>query len=192
MSAENGARAVVADAVSGVAARIAGERAAAEQISMFEVPTRHAGARAEALQSAIEHRRERGRPPGAVNKSTKIFRDYLLARGVNPLQAMMQWSLHTPTSLAAELGCTRLEAFDRLMDLWGDLAPYFGAKMVPVDDLGRAAPMMLMQFGRFGVPKEAGGRAPWEYLESEQNQALLDVTADVSHGDVSHEREKPA
>jgi hypothetical protein len=188
VSGDNGTAAVVGDLVSGVAAGIVGARAAAEgeQLPMFEVPTRHTGAHAEALQRALEHKRSRGRPPGAVNKSTKEFREWLLKRGVHPLQTMMQWALHSPTSLAAELGCTRLEAFDRLVALHEALAPYFASKMVPVDDEGRPVPFMMMQFGNFGAAPSAGGQAPWRYLDSEQNQALAPPQGPVSHGDVSH------
>jgi len=191
MSANDGARGVVADAISGAAAGIAEaeKSAAGEQLPMFEVPTRHTGARAAELQRAIEHKRERGRPPGATNKATAQMREYLLGRGINPLQAMMQWALHTPTSLAAELGCTRLEAFDRLRDLWAELAPYFSPKMVPLDGDGRPIPTFLMQFGAFGATPQAGGRAPWNYLEDQQ---VIDATPQVSHGAVSHEGEKPA
>ena len=192
MSADNGRAAVVAEAVNGVAAEIAGDRAAAagEQLPMFEAPTRFSGPRAGHLQRALEHKRSRGRPPGSVNKSTKAFREWMLARGVHPLQAMMQWALHSPTSLAAELGCTREEAFGHLRGLWADLAPYFASKMVPVDDEGRPVPMFMMQFGQFGAPKEAGGQPPWDYLKTLENQALPAPEDPVSHGDVSHGKAK--
>jgi len=191
LSGDNGADRVVADAVAGAGAEIAATRAAAagEQAELLELPSadpeRHAGELARAMTA---HRR--GRPPGAVNRSTKELREYLLRRGLNPLQAMMQWAMHSPESLARELSCTRLEAFDRLASLWRELAPYFASKMVPVDDTGRPVPLMLMQFGAFGAPKEAGGQAPWLYLDAEQNQALSDAAPIVSHGDVSHGTEK--
>jgi hypothetical protein len=189
MSGDNGRAAVVGEAITGAAARIAGERAAADgdQVEAFELPTRF-----DVTSPELDRARRRGRPPGAVNKSTKAFRDWILARGEHPLQWMMRWAGHTPESLARELNCTLVEAFDRLKALHEGLAPYFAAKMAPTDDQGRVAPQFFMQFGLFGAPQSAGGRAPWEYLESEQNRALLDVTPAVSHGDVSHAGEKTA
>lgn len=190
MTSGSGHAGVVAAAVKGVAEGIAAADAAAagEQIPMFEPPTRFADD-----DGAIERaRRQRGRPPGAANRSTKEFREWLLRRGEHPLQWMMRWASHTPESLARELGCTMLEAFDRLKALHQELAPYFAAKMVAVDDQGRPVPMMVMQFGQFGAPPSEGGKAPWLYLENEQNQPLGDAAANVSHGQVSHAGEKPA
>lgn len=198
MSAGDGARGVVAEAITGAVAGIADvqKSAAGEQLPMFDVPTRHTGARAAELQRAIEHKRDRGRPPGATNKATKAMREYLLGRGINPLQAMMQWALHTPTSLAAEIGCTRLEAFDRLKDLWAELAPFFAAKMVPVDDEGRPLPFFQFNFAGTAMAARPGASAepPWitALRQLEENQGLKDVTPQVSHGATSHEGEKPA
>jgi hypothetical protein len=185
MSAGTGQAGVVAEAVSGVGAEIASARAAAdgEIVDLFPLPGCERGVNDGAARERAIDARKRGRPPGAANKSTKDLREYLLRRGVNPLQAMMEWALHTPESLAAELGCTRLEAFDRLAGVWRELAPYFAAKMVPVDDEGRPLPMFAMQFGVFGGRPETGGQAPWLYL---QNQGLGDAASALSHGEPSH------
>jgi len=190
MSTDNGRAAVADAAITGAIERIASDRAAAdgEALELFELPGRTEDPRG-ARAIAIEHAK-RGRPPGAVNKSTAELRRYLLARGVNPLSALMQWAMHTPESLAAELGCTKLEAFDRLRAVWEGLAPYFMPKMVPVDNQGRAVPFFAMNFGLFGAAPAQGGKAPWTYLESEQNQALPAPSDDVSHGMVSHAGEK--
>lgn len=189
MSGDNGRAAVLGEALNGVDGVIASARAAAdgEELELFPLPGARAG---EAAAVRAIEAGKRGRPPGAVNKSTAELRKYLLARGVNPLQAMMQWALHTPESLANELGCTRLEAFDRLRALWEGLAPYFVPKMVPVDDAGRPIPVMLMQVGQFGAPKEAGGVAPWLYMEGEQNQALSAELGAVSNDAPSNDEQK--
>jgi hypothetical protein len=194
MSGDNGRAAVVAEAVNGVGDVIARARAAAdgEQLALLEAPATRGelGRSAGELAEELGRRRSRGRPPGAVNKSNAALREYLLARGVNPLQRLMEWALHDPDTLAIELGCTRLEAFRELRAVWEGLAPYFMAKMVPVDDQGRPVPVMLMQFGQFGAPREAGGKAPWLYLESEQNQPLSAAADPVSDGAVSDGAEK--
>jgi hypothetical protein len=194
MSADNGRAAVVGEAVNAVGDVIASARAAAagDQLELLEAPATRGelGRSAAELAEELGRRRSRGRPPGAVNKSTAELRNYLLARGVNPLQRIMEWSLHDPDTLAIELGCTRLEAFRELRALWEGLAPYFASKMVPVDDQGRPVPVMLMQFGAFGAPREAGGKAPWLYLESEQNQSVGAAADPVSDGGVSDGSEK--
>jgi len=175
---------------SGALEKIRGD-AAGEQLGMFPVPSRFTGKRREALQGAIEHRRKAGRPAGARNKSTEELRRYLLARGADPLQCLVEWSLHTPTSLAAELQCTRLEAFDRLKDLWKEAAPFFYGKAVSVDGEGNAVPFFQMNFGGAQGPGQAlppwlyqGGPPPIKRLE---NQPLAAPEDPVSHGDVSHE-----
>ena len=73
------------------------------------------------------------------------LREYLLKRGVNPIALMMQWGLHSPTTLAAELGCSRLEAFRELRAVWAELGPYFASKLVAVDDQGKPAQNVMIR-----------------------------------------------
>lgn len=216
MGAEVGKRAVIGEALAQAGGALVAERAAVagEQLTLLPVPTRFTGARGAHVAAALDARDRAGRPPGAINKSTKELREYLLARGVHPLQRMMEWMRHTPTSLAAELGCTRLEAFDRLRDLWRDSAPYFAPKLVPTDESGREVPFFQMIVGGQHAHLGAGGGAvPWldpvtggawgasgavveasaapsePGAEIEQNQALGGEGPPVSHADKSHEDE---
>lgn len=187
MSSTEGRAGVVAEAVNGAVSEIArADRAAdGEQLEAFALPTKFADGdprRGEQLERA----RRAGRPAGAVNRSTKAFREYLLARGVNPLEQMMRWALHTPESLSTELACTQLEAFRELKSLWGELAPYFAAKVAPTDDAGRTVPQIMMVFGGAGAPGGAPGAPPWAYLEGERNQPVSEAPPEVSHGAVSH------
>lgn len=198
MGAELGKAAALGDAMVAASAELAGAKAVAdgEQMPLFDIPTRFSGVRVDPaddrgarVERAAEMHRK-GRPPGAVNKSTADLRKWLLARGVNPLQQMMRWSMHTPESLAAEFGCTQLEAFRELRGMWGELAGYFAAKVVPVDDQGNAVPFFQMLIG--GAAASAPGqtaRPPW-LAESEQNQGVIDAVAEVSHGGVSHGERK--
>lgn len=188
MTAEKGRAGVVAEAVNGAVAEIArADRAAAgEQIPLFELPTRFAGDRAAEQLERVARTRGPGRPPGAENRSTAQFREYLLKRGVHPLEQMMRWALHTPESLASELECTKLEAMRELRALWDSLAPYFAAKVAPTDDQGRAVPQLMMVFGAGSGVQGAHGAPPWAYLETEQNQRLAEPAGDVSHAEVSH------
>lgn len=192
MGVEHGAAKVLGDAVGAASAALEkkSEAARGEQLPMFVVPTRFTGPRGEQVQRALEHQRRAGRPPGARNKSTEELKRYFLARGADPLQRLVEWGLHSPTSLAAELGCTRLEAFDRLVELWGEAAPFFYGKAVPVDGDGNAVPFFQMNFGGASSPGQAlppwlyeGGPAPMKTL---QNQPLETPADPVSHGDKSH------
>jgi hypothetical protein len=190
MSGDQGRAAVVADAVTGVAAGIAAaDRAAADaQMPMFEVPTRFHGPRADAVRAAVERRSGPGRPPGAVNKSTKAMREYLLARGVNPLVALARYALMPPDLLAQELGCSVIEAFREWRSLQEALAPYLFGKAVPIDDEGKPVPFLQMNVGGVLVAPGGDREPPWvtALREMQQNQGFLEPPKDVSHADMSH------
>jgi uncharacterized protein with von Willebrand factor type A (vWA) domain len=65
----------------------------------------------------------------------------------DPLERRFRYAMHTPETLAIELGCTKLEAFDRLEKLWADLSTYFYAQQAQVDGQGNAvAPRLTMVF----------------------------------------------
>lgn len=198
MGAELGKRAVMREAIKAAGGAVIEQRAAerGEQLTMLPVPGDRPG-RAARLRNQAARTNRAGRPPGATNQEVKALREYLLARGVHPLQRMMEWSMHTPTSLAAELGCSRLAAFDRLRELWRDAAPFFAPKLVPTDDQGREVPTFELIIGGQHLHAHAAGpAAPWIYdggpvvEESEQNQALPSSEPDVSQDNVSHEDDK--
>jgi hypothetical protein len=178
----------------------AARAAEGEQIAMFAVPTRHTGNRKDSLQRGLEERhRDPGRPAGSQNAMTAKFREYLLARGVNPLEQMMRWSMHTPVSLATELKCTPYEAFLVLRDLWKELAPYFAARLAPVDGKGNAVPATFMMVAGGGVVGAGDPNfRPWDYMktveaapqETQQNQPLPEPAYAVSHDAVSHKEAK--
>jgi hypothetical protein len=104
--------------------------------------------------------------------------------------------MHTPESLAAELKCSRAEAFDRLERIRQDLRPYFYAKQAPIDAEGKPVPGLTVQIAAQGGPQTSRSGAdvpPWLYLQSEpapdaateQNQRLIDVSPSVSHAEPS-------
>jgi len=192
MVSDNGHRGVMGAAVADAAAELERrqEAAAGEQLPMFAVPTRFA-ASADELQAAAERdRRGPGRPPGARNRSTRELRTYLLSRGADPLEQSVRWLMHTPESLARELNCTQLEAFDRLQTMRRDALPYLYGKVGLVDDDGKPVPMLFMQIGGSSAAPGATA-APWDYMNPadpprEQNQALSVTVNGVSHDDKSH------
>jgi hypothetical protein len=88
---------------------------------------------------AIEQVRRAGRPKGATNKRTGVWRDYLLSRYAHPLEVLAQTYSRPVEALAAELGCSRKEAFDSQIRAAAELAPYIESKMpvaVAVDARG--------------------------------------------------------
>lgn len=140
---------------------------------------------ARALEAVRADRR--GRPAGAKNLATRQALDFIRRVLGDPLIDRARWAMHTPETLARELGCSRLEAFDRLDRMRADLARYFYAPLAPVDDKGRpVVPFFAMQIGPAGAPGTAA-RPPWEY---EQIQEVSAAPPAVSHAAQSHEGDK--
>jgi hypothetical protein len=185
-------------AVAAVLAQAAGA-APIEQLELMPA-TRPSltSSQAERIATAIKHDR-RGRPPGAQNKTTREMLEFVRKLCGDPLERRFRYAMHTPETLAIELGCSKLEAFDRLEKLWADLSRYFYAQQAQVDGQGNSvAPRLTMVFpGQIAPANDPSGapQAPWLYIEGEnaetqQKQALLAAPGDVSHGDVSHEADK--
>jgi hypothetical protein len=182
-------------AVAAVIAAAAGAAPAAEQLELM--PATRASLsenQQERIATAIKHDR-RGRPPGAQNKSTREMLEFVRKLCGDPLERRFRYAMHTPETLAIELSCSKLEAFDRLEKLWADLSRFFYAQQAQVDGQGNAVtPRLTMVFpGQIAPANDADGapRPPWEYLkvinaEVQQNQGFLASPNGVSHGDVSH------
>lgn len=158
----------------------------AEQLDFLPIPTRASLTDSETARIDAAVKRDRaGRPKGARNKTTREMLDFVRKTMGDPLMRRFQYAEHTPESLAIELGCTRLEAFDRLDRMWAELARFFYAQQAPTDGQGNAvAPRLTVVFGGQNAPQIGPGgapRAPWMYLdgdpqpnaEMQQNQALL-------------------
>jgi hypothetical protein len=163
-----------------------------EQLDMLMPPTRASltPRETERIEATIKHDR-RGRPPGARNKTTREMLEFVRKTMGDPLLERFRWAAHTPESLSIVLGCTKLEAFDRLDKIRSELARYFYAQMAQVDGQGNAVtPRLTMVFPGQSAPQigaDGAPQPPWMYIaESQQNQSLLASTTDVSHGDVSH------
>ncbi|KPG01798.1 hypothetical protein IP86_03030 [Rhodopseudomonas sp. AAP120] len=189
------------EAVLAAAARAEARTGGAEVQFDLLPPTRfhpvdHEGEHRKMAERVATNRR--GRPPGAQNKTTREMLDFVRKTIGDPLLESARWLLHTPESLAAELGCDVAEAFDRLEKIRSDLRPYFYAKQAPVDAQGKPVPGLTMMFSGQGGPQIAADgtpRPPWLYLQdldapSEQNQRLIDVSPSVSNGDAQGRTEK--
>jgi hypothetical protein len=82
---------------------------------------------------AVDRQRgRRGRPPGALNKRNQKFREQLLAIAPHPALALAR-AYSTPVeTLAAQLGCSLLEAAQLGIRAAAELLPYIESKQ-PVD-----------------------------------------------------------
>lgn len=176
-------------AVAGELAAAAVPEPEAEQLDFLPTrfgPDHEPDRRERALASVRAHRR--GRPPGARNVATSRMLDVCRRVFGDPVMETFRWAQHTPESLAAELGCTKLEAFDRLDAIRARLEKLFYATRAPVDGDGNAvAPVFSMTIG--GADAAQDTRPPW-LRGSEQNQQVIEHGPAVSHGDVSHDEGK--
>jgi hypothetical protein len=172
--------------------------APAEQQLELMPPTDHEPGSPRAMAIAELVRRDRaGRPPGAQNVKTRDAVDFIRKVLGDPLIERARWAGHTPASLALALGCTKLEAFDRLDRMRADLARFMYAPLAPVDAQGNpVVPFFAMQIGGAGPVAPGVSSAPWVYdggpgiEESQQNQGVSAVPDGVSHAPVSHEDTK--
>jgi hypothetical protein len=80
-------------------------------------------------------RRGPGRPPGARNKRTQEWAEFLLARNASPLEVLMQIANARVDDLARQLGCKRLEALQEKRLAAIALVPYLHQKMPLAVDL---------------------------------------------------------
>lgn len=139
-------------------------------------------------QMVASVRRDRaGRPPGAKNVATRDAVAFIRRLMGDPLIESARWAMHTPESLARELDCSKLEAFDRLEKIRADLRRFVYAPMSPVDDQGNVVPPQFnLVIGGGNAAVVSAGGAPWEYLKPQQNQSLGQPAGDVSHAELSH------
>jgi hypothetical protein len=185
--ATNGVKGVVAESVGELGAAIEAARLEPDQVELFaQLPSRFAGD--ERAAQELRARRGRGRPPGAQNRMTSDMRDFLRARGFDPMLWKVGWAQHTPESLAKELNCTTAEAFDRLDKLYGELLGYFYGKVAPVSENGEAVPFLVLQgYAGAGLAPDA---PPWlqdpRRRQIEQKQGLSDQDSEKSQGAESH------
>jgi hypothetical protein len=169
-------------------------RAAGEQQSLFPAPTRFTGPRADHLNLALREHHGPGRPAGSANKSTEEWRQFLLGHGVSPLVQMMRYSLMTPTALAAELQCSRADAFDRLKSLWVELAPYTNQQLPrAVEIAGASAGMLVLGVITADQKRDIEQNFGPEALrlvenKGEQNQSVMIDVTPQSHGEKSHDK----
>lgn len=80
----------------------------------------------------------KGRPPGARNKRTVEFAEYLLNKYTSPAERLLQIASMSIEELVAATGCTRLEALQEQRLSLIPLLPYLHSKMpVSIDITNR-------------------------------------------------------
>lgn len=95
--------------------------------------------------TALLGTRRAGRPPGARNRKTREWVDYLLARYPSPLEGLLQLASTPVAVLAQALGCTPLEALQAQTRAREAALPYLHQKLpqeltvrdpdrIPLDD----------------------------------------------------------
>lgn len=191
MSAADGAGAVAA-----AVAQAAGDGAGDEQLELLP-PSRFAEGKPYHVEMVEAVRRHgAGRPPGARNIATRDAVAFIRRVIGDPMIESARWLSHTPETLARELRCTPIEAFDRLERIRADLRRFMYAPLAPVDGHGNAVvPRFELTIG--GAVAGGPGRVPWDYeggpqlvQETQQNQALLASPPVASQTAASHENAK--
>lgn len=109
--------------------------------------------------AAIEARKGRGRPRGARNKRTEELRAYLLSRYRHPLETLAAIQSQDPDILAAELGCSELEATGLIIKAAAELGPFVASRL-PVEVLMQGQGHMTFVMGAGFQLAGAPGTAP--------------------------------
>lgn len=113
----------------------------AEQLVLM---AEEAGAdRVQAVHVGLAHR-GRGRPRGALNKRSGAIRDWLLSTYAHPLETLAQVQSRPVDALAAELGCTKLEAAALQVKAAVELAPYLEGKQPVTIDLNKRSDVIMV------------------------------------------------
>jgi hypothetical protein len=84
-------------------------------------------------KSANLSRAGRGRPPGARNRTTRDWLEYLGRKYGSPLEVLAQMARAPTDQLAKELGCTKLEAYVQKRHAAESLAPFLHPKLSTVE-----------------------------------------------------------
>ena len=93
-----------------------------------QLPLLENGAEVVELLNGRPTKPARGRPPGAKNKRTEAWVDYLAAKYSDPREVLAQCYSRNTHSLALELGCTVLEAYKVQQAAATALLPYVAQK----------------------------------------------------------------
>lgn len=125
---------------------------------------------------AVDRAAGRGRPKGSRNRRSEELVTFILSQHAHPLLALASTYSRPVAVLAAELGCTKLEAFQIQQRAMAELAPYIESrKPVAVQVDTRVIQLTIHQGAQGDGQTVAEGlhlemAAPLD--EGEQNQGL--------------------
>ena len=136
-----------------------------------------------------------GRPPGAKNRSTEEWREYLLSRYQSPLIGLLEIASRSPVELAKELGLYRRvkvgengELETKVLDIHAAFAHQRAAMEAALPYLHQKQPLAIQGDGvtpipvvlNLGLGTEQTGTSMAVTLvnPSEQNQQVVDVYCD--------------
>lgn len=154
-----------------------------EQLDLLARETGSAGA------AVIEaERRGRGRPRGSLNRRTAKFRDQILALYPHPAEALAR-AYSTPVEqLAAQLGCSKLEAAQVGIRAAAELLPYIEGKAPIAVDVRRRNDVVLIMPGAGATEEEtaaiveavnAAEEIDWASAEPIDVQAITSFTGEA-------------
>lgn len=92
----------------------------------------------------LQERRGPGRPPGARNKRTQEWAEYLLSRYASPLEVLMQIANARVDDLRKAIGCTSLEALQEKRLAAIAVIPYVHQKQPMAVDLTKTSFVQLI------------------------------------------------
>lgn len=123
------------------------DRSPGEQASFFGLSPIESGEKARELGSPV---RGKGRPPGAKNKSTEAWREFILSQFPSPLQGLAHVAFRPLRDMAVELGAKH-PTFDQMMEClkvqiacMKELAPYLHSKQPIAIDGGEHGLIQLI------------------------------------------------
>ncbi|OAN50685.1 hypothetical protein A6A05_11815 [Magnetospirillum moscoviense] len=109
--------------------------------ALADLPSGDLTKRAAAIMQAVA---KGGRPKGSRNRRTKEMVEYLQHRYRDPLEGAFATFSRSAADLAAELGCTKLEAFDRQAHCMALALPYVHSKMPVAVNVQGDLPMLVL------------------------------------------------
>lgn len=136
------------------------------------------------LVPVAEGPRGPGRPPGAINRSTREVKEWLERKYRSPLiglaeigaGASLDELLSRAKTIAQQLGCKPIEALKVISDAAERLAPYMHSKMPPIHDAKSVPGVTLIQVSAESVAAAGGDlRVAVMIATGEQNQGLSDL-----------------
>ncbi|WP_428247235.1 hypothetical protein [Ferrovibrio sp.] len=136
----------------------------------------------------------RGRPPGATNKSTGAMREFILSRYRHPALVLAETYSRDTGDLAAELGCTRYEAFKLQREAAADLLPYVQGKMPVEVQVTSNVPVLMLADPSSWLGQAEGDALPdlGAMVPIQQNQGVIEGQAvELNAGQLNADQSGP-